>query len=148
MTPLPATHQGPSALDTLVHQRAPLPFAWGLRDCAMWAFDAVQATTGRDPAADLRGAYRTAGQALRLLRSLGGLQALATARFGAAVPLATAGDGAVVLLKPTVCAGSSAGHGALGVLWRGLVVAQGDLGLVWVPKSAALACWEAAAWPA
>lgn len=42
-------------------------FAWGERDCALWACDAVLAFTGVDLAADLRGRYDTeigAGRAI------------------------------------------------------------------------------------
>lgn len=145
MTPQPVVMPAQrTALDELVAQRAAQPFAWGVRDCAMWAFDAVHAATGRDPAPDLRGAYSTPRAALRLLRRLGGLHGIATARMGAPVPLPAAPDGAVVLLHASVCGGESAAHGALAVVWRGLVLAQGDKGLVMVRPAAVQACWRSA----
>ena len=44
---------------------APAAFRPGQHDCAMFAAGAVEAMTGKDPAADLRGTYRSlaAGQA-------------------------------------------------------------------------------------
>jgi hypothetical protein len=50
-------------LEALVRERQDQPFAWGLRDCCLWAADVVQAVTGRDPAADLRGLYTTGHEA-------------------------------------------------------------------------------------
>jgi hypothetical protein len=131
-------------------------FAWGRHDCFLWAADAVHALTGRDPAADLRGTYSTARGALRRLRALGGMQALAAQRFGPQVPVAQAQAGAVVLLPPAVCVDNTGRWGALGVVvhvkdsigW-GLVVAQGDAGYVMVNRSKALAAWQGgSAWAA
>jgi hypothetical protein len=144
MTTIPAavyiTAQG-NPLDHLVARRAATPFAWGVHDCAMWAFDAVRAVTGRDPAPDLRGAYATARQAMRLLQRMGGLQGLATARLGPPRALQGAPCGAVVLLAQQACEGPAHQCGAFGVVWRGLVLAQGAQSLVVVPPGAVQHCW-------
>lgn len=118
------------AIYRLVMQRGVQPFAWGKHDCVLWACDVVHATTGRDPGADLRGTYSTWPEAAAKLRQLGGLQALAAARFGTPVPVAEAADGDVALLDRGSCVGEGSECGALGVVWRGLVLAQGDIALV------------------
>lgn len=130
--------------------QAPGPaFAWGRHDCFLWAADAVRALTGQDPAADLRGTYSTARGALRRLRALGGMQALAAQRFGPQVPVSQAQAGAVVLLPPAVCADQTGAYGALGVVVQcmastgwGLVVAQGGAGYVMVNRSKAVMAWQ------
>lgn len=74
-------------------------FEWGQHDCCLWAADAVHAITGTDFAADLRGRYATAAEATRVLKTVGGVRGVATARLGEPVgPLmATVGD--VVLIE-------------------------------------------------
>lgn len=69
-------------LGGLVSSRLDEPFTWGERDCCLWAADAVQAVTGVDQAADLRGTYSTAYGAARVLAQTGGLAALCTQRLG------------------------------------------------------------------
>jgi len=52
-------------------ERAPsIPFAWGTRDCCLWAADGVEALTARDPAASWRGNYDNEEGALRVLRAV------------------------------------------------------------------------------
>jgi len=70
MTRLP---DWPDRLSALVARAHAQPFAWGTHDCCLWAADAVQALTGHDPAADLRGCYSDATGAMRALRAVGGL---------------------------------------------------------------------------
>jgi hypothetical protein len=129
-------------LQALLRARVGQPFAWGVRDCAMLAFDAALAATGQDPAPDLRGAYASAPQAFRLLRTLGGLRGMAAARFGAPVAVADAGDGDVLLLSADVCTSSKVFGGALGIRWQGLCIGQGATGLVQVPIDSVQACWK------
>jgi hypothetical protein len=57
-------------LADLVTARRHDPFAWGSRDCCLWAADAVEAMTGDDFAAPLRG-YSTRFGALRKLKRAG-----------------------------------------------------------------------------
>src|SRR5690606_16299333 len=58
------------------------PFEWGKFDCCLFAADVIRALTGLDPAADLRGRYRTALGAKRIVNREGGsLAALAERRF-------------------------------------------------------------------
>ena len=132
------------ALYRLIRERAALGFAWGVRDCFLWSSDAVQATTGRDPAADLRGRYSSWPEARALLLELGGLRRLADDRFGTVIDRTDAGDGCIALLPRHVCSPESAEHGALGVVWRGTAVVQGDAGLLIVPTGLATRFWRPA----
>jgi hypothetical protein len=97
----------------LVAARLSAPFAWGQHDCCLWAADVVQAITGIDPAAHLRGQYTDEKSALRLVRSLGGLESIASAALGAATTARFATVGDVVLITHerittlAVCNGTS-----------------------------------------
>ena len=51
-------------LDALIASRMAAPFAWGAHDCCLFAADAVLAQTGEDPAAEFRGTYASAAEAL------------------------------------------------------------------------------------
>lgn len=126
----------------LVQARGRVPFAWGATDCAMWALDVARALTGRDHAADIRGAYACAGTALAQLRRVGGLRALA-GRVGPEVQAPADGD--VALLRRGCCGGEGQEIGALGVVWRGMVVGQSDKGLGYLSLGAAAAFWRPAA---
>lgn len=116
------------------------PFAWGGRDCCTFAAGAVEAMTGADPAAALRGRYRTEQGAARLLKRHGGLEALA-ARLAREhglrdVPHAFAGRGDVVLIET--------GQGpALGVIdLAGRIAAQGPDGITWHDAGIARRAWK------
>lgn len=60
-----------SRLSTYVEDVRRKPFAYGDHDCALFAAGAVLAMTGIDPAAGLRGKYKTLGGGLRRLKKLG-----------------------------------------------------------------------------
>ena len=66
------------------------PFAWNIHDCAMWAADWVRARRGVDPAAPLRGRYRTAIGAARHIRRGGGIEAVGRALLSTAGLVETA----------------------------------------------------------
>jgi hypothetical protein len=55
------------------------PFAWGSHDCALAACTVIEAMTGHDPAAELRGTYDSETGALRAISRAGaeGLEDLA-----------------------------------------------------------------------
>lgn len=133
-----------AALQALITARQHVPFAWGTADCAMWAFDAVHAATGRDPAADLRGRYGCAEAAMRTLRAQGGMHKMCAARVGPEVLPGQAQDGDVLLLRADVCTADMASCGALAVKWGAIALAQGAHGLVAVPVDAATHAWRAA----
>jgi hypothetical protein len=99
----------PMRLHALVVAATAKPFAWGAHDCCTWAADAVQAITGIDHAADLRGTYSTQAQAGAVLAQHGGLRGVA-GRAGPAIRPLFARPGDVGLLrdgtpKLAVCAG-------------------------------------------
>jgi len=126
-------------LDALIASRMATPFAWGTHDCCLFAADAVLAQTGADPAADLRGTYTDARQALALLKSLGGLAAVA-GRGGQPVPALCAQVGDIGLVEHegrellAVCAGP---------LW----LAPAEQGLAALPLEASRSTWRVGKWP-
>ena len=142
MAPLHRLPDAAARLRTLLLARRLAPFAWGSRDCALWAADVVQAVTGVDVAADLRGRYATARGALLVIRQAGGLQGLAAARLAGPAPLQALADGDVVLLQPHA---ATQHRGALAVHCRGQIVAQGADGLVFAPRNLAAQAWRCAA---
>jgi hypothetical protein len=75
-------------------------FTWGKTDCVHFVADWVQLLTGTDPLGDLRNAYGSEKEALKLLRDKEGtlLEAL-TARFGAPVHPAFAQRGDVAYIQ-------------------------------------------------
>lgn len=121
-------------LTHLITEVRKLKFAWGKLDCCMWASACVEAQTGADLGADLRGTYSDAAGAARLLRRLGGLRALG-ARVGPAVPPLMARFGDIGLVrsnrKPVLalCAGP---------VWL-VITSQGLLN---APLEAAINCWR------
>jgi hypothetical protein len=72
-------------LVSLVNEAPQRRFGWGRFDCCTFAADAVQAVTGRDPMAGLRG-YKTWRQAVLLARRLGGLQEAVRQALGEPLP--------------------------------------------------------------
>lgn len=126
-------------LRELVIERAAMPFAWGYRDCCLWAADAVLAVTGTDPVADIRGTYFSAKQAARVMRDHGGLETMLRDRLGD--PIDDPIDGDVCLLMASAHQ-YELGMGALGVLWRGGILVQGVNGLAMHPTSDAAVWWR------
>lgn len=101
-----------SRLAACIVERMRAPFEWGVNDCASFAADCVQAVTGVDRMADLRGGYANERQALRLLSIGGGLSAMVTERLGPSIAanLAQPGDVGVTMQGDRealcVCGGS------------------------------------------
>ena len=85
-------------LGALIELRRRAPFEWGRVDCCLWVADAVEAMTGTDPAADIRGRYRSASGAARAMHRHGGLEG-AGARCGAPIPPLCAAEGDVGVIK-------------------------------------------------
>jgi hypothetical protein len=130
-------------LHALILDRHDKPFVWGIRDCCLWAADAVYAVTQRDLAHDIRGCYWSARQAVRFVQARGGMYSMVTARMGDPIHMADAIDGDVCLLLPSQEQQPIPGLGALGVLWRGSILAQGDKGLTVHRTDNASAWWGA-----
>lgn len=111
--PAQRLHDWQTRLHTLVMQRWGMAFGWGVNDCCLFAADAVQAVTGVDLAADLRGRYATAAEAARVLDELGGVLEIAAARLGPEVSpgMAQPGDvGATVQAGRDTLAVNAGGH--------------------------------------
>lgn len=125
----------PARLDALIAERRQRPFEWGAHDCCLFVCDAVEAITGHDPAADLRG-YSTERAALRLVKQAGGVRALADARLGAAIPvlMAQVGDAGLIQFD---------GRESLALCGGGHWLAPGEQGLEVLPLGDALAAWRA-----
>lgn len=123
-----------SRLSHLVSEVHGLKFAWGKLDCCLWAAACVEAQTGVDHAAGIRGTYSSAGTAARVVKRMGGLRGIGRLAGAPVAPLlAQHGDIGIVRSggKPVLalCAGPS---------W--LVITS--LGLINAPLGAATHCWR------
>lgn len=116
-----------------------VPFAWGHHDCCLFVADVVFAMTDVDPAAGLRGTYRSETGAQRLLKRHGGVIGLAThmgQRIGAPqCRVREAGRGDVVALDYR-------GNVLLGVVIDDRVAAVGRDGLVFLSIDYAVSAWK------
>ncbi len=121
-------------LAALLCARLDAPFAWGHNDCCLFAADCVQAQTGVDPAAGLRG-YGDARQALQLAADMGGLRQHASALLGPEVSPLQARMGDVLLVLDE-------GREIMALCNGATALAPGKSGLVTLPISAALAAWR------
>lgn len=124
----------PERLADFIETRRDTPFAWGVNDCAGFAFHAVEAITGVDPIASLR-RYKTPLGAARILTREGGMRALVTARLGEPVGAASAQRGDVVLVQID-------GRDTLVVCTGDRLAGPGVDGLVLLPLSAGLVAWR------
>lgn len=129
----PRVPDWPARLSALVACAHRTPFAWGVRDCCLWAADAVQAMTGIDHAADLRGQYADEAGALLVLRRIGGLRGAAD-RAGRRIRPAFAQEGDVGLVR-------SAGKPCLAVRAGDVWMIATRAGLLAVPLQAAVMAW-------
>jgi hypothetical protein len=89
-----------------------MAFAWGVHDCATWAFDVRRRLTGIDAAAAWRGRYATAAGSVRVMRRLGWqtLPAMGCALLGAPIQPLCAQRGDIAMWGGAfgVCAGAVA----------------------------------------
>ena len=124
-----------SRLQACIAERWARPFAWGQQDCVLFPADCVSACTGNDPAKAMRGTYRDAAGAARLVRDLGGLAAIAAAHCGPEVlpGLAQPGDIGLVLNDGRECLAVCSG-----AMW----LAPGFVGLCSLPMAQALRAWR------
>ena len=112
------------------HRRT--PFAWGIHDCVLFAAGAVEALTGVDPAADVRGRYATAIGSKRTLTRMGyaSVEALADAHLSR-TNTAMAQRGDVVMAD-----------GSLGVCVGRDALFPGTDGLERLPRAVWQAAWS------
>lgn len=124
----------PARLARYVDAHRDMPFAWGSFDCVRFAAGWVREATGSDPVEGLDWADERS--ALRVLESLGGLQAAVETRFGAAISCALAWRGDLVLHEMSrrpglgVCVGAE------------FAAPSEDGGLMFLPMSAARMAWR------
>lgn len=112
------------------------PFCWGTHDCALFAAGVVEALTGKDFAAELRGRYTTRAEAVALLGARGGLEAVVTTALGsprAYTALAQRGD--VVMIDTD-------DGPALGICNGATAACAGPEGLQFAPMSLWQKAWE------
>lgn len=130
----------------VLEERRDRPFAWGRNDCALFACDLVEAATGVDHAAPLRGRYRSAAGAAWALRRFagGGLEAaaekIAKSNGLREVPPLMAQRGDIVLLDEAP--GPAPDNPCLGVCLGAHVVAAGPAGAVLRPLVAGRRAWR------
>lgn len=124
-----------SRLQAAIAARQARPFEWGVQDCCLFVCDCIEAMTGHDPAADVRG-YSTDREAARLVRELGGMRAIGASRFGAEIAPAMAQVGDVGLVLHD-------GRESLALCGGTHWVAPGVESLAVLPLRSALAAWRA-----
>jgi hypothetical protein len=66
----------PTALNNFLESRRETPFKWGQHDCTLFVADAIEAMTGADPCADLRGQWKSKMKAHRVLTEGGGMESM------------------------------------------------------------------------
>ena len=124
-----------SLLDELIRDRASRPFEYGTNDCCLFACDCVEAVTGHDPGADLRGTYTAEQGAQALVERLGGVAAIAADRAGEEIGPLLAQVGDVVLVQ-------FGGRDTLAVCLGTRAAAPGPTGLVMLPMRCAQRAWR------
>lgn len=112
-----------------------MPFQWGVNDCTLFAADCVLALTGIDHVPPELRHYGSAKEAYRTLKTLGGLQGIATTALGYPKPIKSAQIGDVVLTK-------TGKHDMLAICNGRLALAPGGDGLVSVALGSM--CWRVA----
>lgn len=125
----------PTRLAAFIEARRERAFCWSKSDCCLFVCDAVESFTGVDPAARWRDLYSSEKGARRLIRDNGGVAGLASLAFGPILPAALAGRGDVVLVD------SPSGEG-LAICLGGVIAAQGQDGIEFIPASQAKAAWK------
>ncbi|WP_280773219.1 hypothetical protein [Rhizobium sp. SG_E_25_P2] len=125
-----------SRLIRFLESRERAGFEWGSRDCFLMVADAVMAMTDRDPAAELRGRYRTETGAARMLRSAGcaDMRDAALILFRA-IDVVDATCGTIGLIEQD-------GRWSLGIFCGSYFYVQSSLGLGILPRSAAALAFE------
>jgi hypothetical protein len=116
---------------------------YGRTDCALTAADAVLAQTDWDPAVGLRGRYKTAAGAARVIRRHGGLEALATAVLGPPLlsPLLAQTGDVALFAEPVTAGGETREIERLGVIVQEHVWARADAGLTYRTRSVVRVAW-------
>ena len=133
-SPLVRKNDWPAALAAFVAQRQCTPFAWGLQDCCQFARRAIEAMTGADPLPDVP-VYTTVREAVRILRDLGGIEALPDRAGFAEVRLTLAGRGDLMSCQ-------TGRHLALGICLGRHSAFAGKSGLTYLPTLSCRRAWR------
>lgn len=116
------------------------PFAYGTWDCCLWAAEAVQAITGVDYMAALRG-YASKEEADALLSEHGGLESLVTEVLGAeSQHISRAMRGDVVIGELQLVPGESGS--VLGICHGHVCSIAVEGGLRYLPTAMFKNCWS------
>lgn len=128
----------PKRLDEAIAVARVLPFAWGQRDCLLFAADCVEAMTGTDPAAQWRGRWSSAEEAYAILNAEfgGDLAAAVDSVLGERL------GGPAFAQRGDVVMVDTPNGLALGVCAGSYHVAPWRTGLVALRFSQALAAWR------
>lgn len=124
----------PSRLEAIIRSRERAPFSWGTNDCVLFAADAINAMTGCDPWPGIRGRYRTALGASRLIKQMGGIESAVSESFDRIKP-SFAGRGDLLLFR-------SARGPYLGICTGIYGCAPAEFGLLARPYTDALMAWK------
>jgi len=128
----------PAKLSAAIEAGRTRPFRWGQHDCALFACACIEAITGVDLGAQVRGRYHCADEAEAIMEAVYGVPdvgGVADSLLGEPVPVTLARRGDVVLLDIT--------HGpALGVCVGAVAAGAGPEGLVYVPMQRWLRAWR------
>jgi hypothetical protein len=104
-------------------------FEWGRNDCVLFVARWVEQATGVNHLADVP-TWRSAKQALRIRRDLGGIEAVMDARFKRVNPH-LANDGDIALYRKALCLFSGA-----------QIVGPGHNGLVFINRMEVESAWS------
>lgn len=115
----------------VIDKYASMPFSYGA-DCCQFAAECFETQTGENPIADL--SYRTKRQAYVLIKQYGGLEAAVTHFLGEPSSGAVK-DGDLCLIS------ANDGSDAIGVIYRGRIVARVKDGLMDYPLERAKVTW-------
>lgn len=98
----------PRILTDFLRERQGVPFEWGQNDCLLFCADAIQAMTGEDLGADVRGTYTDEAGALEVIETFGeSVEDILSQRLGEPKPISYAMRGDIVTLESggRLCAG-------------------------------------------
>lgn len=128
----------PIRLNAAIEAARGRPFAWGVHDCALFAFNIVRDLTGVDHVTVYRDSYRTALGAKRALRRHGGgsLPTAITRLLGTPIAPLRAQRGDVVLWAQPEQGDT------VGVCLGGDAAFVADSGLVFVPLNQCSTAWR------
>lgn len=139
----------PNLLHDFIHERKTQPFSWKIQNCCFFACDWIRLCTGVDPAKGLRVKGSTVKGAATLLKTMGGVEGIATARClkhgfpSISVNFAQRGDIVLVDLNsfnnPTV---NAVEDNSLGIVVGTEAAFVGRNGLLFLPVTACRLAWR------